>query len=80
MNSIITDLSKNIQYLPNNEGIIDSSLCTINNSLNGIFLFNYYNFRLCVQLKRIFPFTNYLTGCKIKVIKWKFYQCEESEN
>jgi len=34
-NSLINDLTNNKQFIPSNEGIIDSNICSINNSING---------------------------------------------
>jgi hypothetical protein len=45
-NSLINDLTNNKQFIPSNKGIIDANICSINNSINGLFIFNFYNVRL----------------------------------
>jgi len=39
LNSIINDLTNNIQYIPNNDAIIDKNICSKNNFIDGFFIY-----------------------------------------
>ena len=41
LNNMINDLTNNIQYIPNNDAIIDKNICSKNNFSNGFFIYFY---------------------------------------